>query len=88
VQAGLRTQAAYYFFYPLSGEHKAVMLVTLRVCNAKTNSRSQEERPVHFHHLETGALARIPGADVTKVSTGGDVSSCPAIDYYEIGRFR
>jgi hypothetical protein len=26
--AGLRTQAAYCFFYPLSGEHKAVMLVT------------------------------------------------------------
>jgi hypothetical protein len=33
--AGERT---YCFFYPLSGEHPAVMHVTSRVCNARTTS--------------------------------------------------
>jgi hypothetical protein len=33
-------------------------------------------------------LKRFPFVDVTKVSTGGDVSSCPASGYYETCWFR
>ena len=55
--AGERT---YCFFYPLSGEHPAVMHVTSRVCNARTKPAHREDVRFHSPNSEADSGSRRP----------------------------